>query len=228
MNDSPNNFTRSYGTNWTRENLRTLSEWISIAAYNIECLDLSASYYRTIIRNHTVAGLILSTLSGTLSITQFGITQPVLIMSLNGTFTVFSFVIAILTGWLKIYQIQEQLEIFIKLKQDWTLFSTRIASELQLPRELRRDALYLIIKYKNQYLDLLKSDAPIPESIRKLVVKDIKKSKASFNIDVSTLPHIMVDICEKTIEDIQTPLLTKSSNINAYTVESIEKENGIN
>jgi uncharacterized membrane protein YuzA (DUF378 family) len=153
MNDSPNNFTRSYGTNWTRENLRTLSEWISIAAYNIECLDLSATYYRTIIRNHTVAGLILSTLSGTLSITQFGITQPVLIMSLNGTFTVFSFVIAILTGWLKIYQIQEQLEIFIKLKQDWTLFSTRLASELQLPRELRRDALYLIIKYKNQYLD---------------------------------------------------------------------------
>jgi hypothetical protein len=74
----------------------------------------------------------------------------------------------------------------------------------------------------------LKSDAPIPESIRKLVVKDIKKSKASFNIDVSTLPHIMVDICEKTIEDIQTPLLTRASHINAYTVESIEKENGIN
>jgi hypothetical protein len=53
------------------------------------------------------------------------------------------------TGYIKIYQIQETLEQYIKMKQEWTVFSTSIASEPQLPIELRRDALFMIIKNKN-------------------------------------------------------------------------------
>jgi hypothetical protein len=67
---------------------------------------------------------------------------------------------------MKINQVQETLEEFIKIKQQWVFFTTIIFSEFQLPIHLRQDALYLIWKYKNQYLDLLKIDLDIPASLR--------------------------------------------------------------
>jgi hypothetical protein len=166
-------YQRSYGTNWDSNNFNTLYDWVNIAAYNISCLELLSDYYRAILRNHTIIGLIMSTLSGTLSVTQFGIASiPYLPLVINGVLTAFTFSIAIFTGALKVYQIHERLEESIKLKQQWILFSTGIASELQLPLALRRDAIYLINKNKGIYLDLLKADLEIPEWVLKKASAD--------------------------------------------------------
>lgn len=195
---------RNYGTNWTKTNVNTLFEWISVAAYNIRCLELGIIYYRELLRRHTIIGLVLSTLSGTLSVSKFGLeTNLIVTQTLNALFVAFSFTIAVFTGYLKIYQVQERLEHYIKLKQDWIVFSTTIASELQLPIELRRDALFMIIKNKNTYLDLLKVDFEIPEKIKKHAY-DTLPHPSQLNLDVSTLPRIIMDIGSQELNDLDS------------------------
>jgi hypothetical protein len=209
MDETPQNvksydLQRSYGTNWTKTNVSTMFEWLSVAAFNIRCLELGSDYNRRTIRKHTILGLVLSTLSGTISVSQFGASDTrTATLVLNGIFALFSFTIAVFTGYLKIYQVQERLEQFIKLKQDWTAFATSIASELQLPIELRRDALFVIIKNKNTYLDLLKIDLEIPDTIKQVANTTLPHPE-NLSLDVSTLPRIIMDIGSQELKDLQS------------------------
>jgi len=195
---------KSYGTNWSKSNVSVLFEWVTIAAYNIRCLELAIAHYRRKIRANTILGLVLSTLSGTIATAQAGFPNSVgvnLTIILNTIFIVMSFSIAIMTGYIKIYQIQENLELNIKAKQDWISFSADIASELQLPIELRKDALWMIIKNKNIYLDLLKTNLEIPVCISRQAQKDLK-TETKLNMDVSSLPRILMDIAIQEMRDI--------------------------
>ena len=223
-NPTSNDLSRLYGTNWNQTNVLTLYEWLTIAAYNIKCLELGSSYFRAIIRNNTILGLVLSTLSGTLSVSQLGIQDPGQILSkvLNGVFIALSFSIAIFTGYLKIYQIQERLEQYIKVKQDWIMFSTAIASELQLPIALRRDALWIIIKNKNIYLDLLKTDLEFPRHIQHRARAEFgnKHNVKGQSIDVSTLSQIIMDIGVQELEELKN---SASSKANPAYVDSVLK-----
>jgi hypothetical protein len=160
---------------WNRvENLRTLFGWITISALNIECLNEAIIRYRKFIAYGTIMGLLFSTASGTISSTQFNSNNPRISFGLNILFTFFSFMIAIYTGILKTLQIQERLENFIKIKQEWILFSATISSELQLPIYLRTPILHIIKNYKNKFLDLLKTDLEIPEFIKNDIIRQIK------------------------------------------------------
>ena len=195
---------KSYGTNWTKSNVSVLFEWVTIAAYNIRCLELAIAHYRRKIRANTILGLVLSTLSGTIATAQAGFPNSVtvnLTIILNVIFIIMTFTIAIMTGYIKIYQIQENLELNIKAKQDWISFSADIASELQLPIELRKDALWMIIKNKNIYLDLLKTNLEIPIYITKQAQQDLK-TEIKLNMDVSSLPRILMDIAVQEMRDI--------------------------
>lgn len=195
---------RQYGTNWTITNVATLFEWVNLAAFNIRCLELSIEHYRKLIRNQTVLGLIFSTLSGTISVSQFSTSEAsIQSIILKSLFIFFSFSIAITAGWLKIYQIQERLENCIKLKSNWTIFSTAIASELQLPIELRRDALFMIKKHKDVYLDLMKTDAEIVDRVKKVVARELPHA-ADRQLEIITLPHILIDICNQELADMKS------------------------
>jgi hypothetical protein len=104
-----------------------------------------------------------------------------------------SFIIAIFTGCLKVYSIQERLEEFIRLRQEWTEFSTAIASELQLPIPLRRDALFVIMKRKSKYLDLLKSSPDVPAfCVERVRLEFIKY--ANGDLDSTNLSKTMMGI----------------------------------
>ena len=183
-NDADNGLSTSIGidfiigANWNGNNISTLLSWLSMASYNIECLERSIHYCRNIIRGNIILGLILSTASGTISIAQFGPIGKTNSLILNILFTCMTFIIAINTGRIKIYQIQERLEQFIKVKQEWISFVTIIATELQLPVKLRQDALYLISNYKAKYLELLKSDCEIPDIIRDEMEKKVAQDMA--------------------------------------------------
>lgn len=164
------------GTNWNGNNISTLLNWISISQYNIECFDLAINYLRQQIRFNIILGLLLSTASGTISVANISFVSNVTVsLILNCMFTAMSFIIAINTGRIKIYQVQERLEQFIKLKHDWTFFVTKIVTELQLPVDLRKDALYIIQTYREKFLDLIKADVEIPVSIKKIMEKKIKE-----------------------------------------------------
>jgi hypothetical protein len=197
-----NELQRKYGTNWTEKNFQTILNWTFIAAFHIESLEYAIDHYKKIIRNNIVLGLVLSTASGTISSTRLGMNDnSPLNFSLNILFTAMSFTIAIFTGTIKIYQIQERLENFIKLKQDWIVFSTTLASELQLPVNLRHDAYYIIIKNKSKYLDLLKIDNDIPsfikEKVRNKLINKNKNGPLKDHIDslnITNLSDIIIQI----------------------------------
>jgi hypothetical protein len=198
---------RSYGTNWTRSNVGTLFDWINIAAFNIRCLELCIDRYRRVLRYQMILSMVLSTSSGTLSVSQFGFSGSQTVdFWIRIVFTIFSFMIALGSGALKVYQIQERLEAAIRLKNDWTVFSTNIASELQRPIELRHDALYTIDKYKNKYLDLLKTEMDVTDAIKKQVATELPLP-AGMTADVLSLSRILMDICISEMNDF------KSSNV---------------
>jgi hypothetical protein len=208
---------KKYGTNWTENNFQTILSWTFIAAFHIECLEKAIKYY-TIIRYNIVLGLVLSTASGTISSARFGLTGTDIDFVFNILFTSMSFTIAIFTGTIKIYQIQERLESFIRMKQDWILFSTTLASELQLPVDLRHDAYYIIIKNKNKYLDLLKLDCEVPKFIKDEVRKrlinrnqDGSLKNYIYNFDITTLSDIIIQISSNENERLDI-----ENNVNNY------------
>jgi hypothetical protein len=88
------------------------------------------------------------------------------------------------------------------MKQEWIVFSTTIASELQLPIELRRDALFIIIKHKNTYLDLLKIDIDFPKNVKEQANRSLPQNH--IKLDVSTLPRIIIDIGNQELDDLQS------------------------
>jgi len=185
---------RSYGTNWTKANVETLNEWITIAAFNIQILTYASQYHQRLLRNNIILGLLLSTASGTISAARFGLQSSALTDNvLNGLFTAMSFLIALFTGCLKVYSIQERLEEFLRIKQEWIVFSTAITSELQLPTQLRHDALYTIVKNKAKYLDLLKANPEIPPFCLDRVKKEFG-NVGDADVDATNLPKTMLSI----------------------------------
>lgn len=166
------NYEFKTGANWTQENVQTLMQWVHISAIYLEIMSEATQHYKTLLRRHSVLNLILSTLAGTASLSQFSINEnsnPTLTLLLKGFFTVMSFIISISVGYLKIYQIQEKMETTIRLQQEWTVFGSKITSEMQLPENLRKDALFLIIKMKETYFDLIKSQVEISKKIMRRV-----------------------------------------------------------
>lgn len=155
--------------------LETFSDWISVAAYKIECLDLAIKIYRWRLQTCILLGLLLSTASGTISVTQFGNYSPNLKFGLNLVLTITSFSVALLTGIVKTFKLQENLEEYISLKQSWVSFSAKINNEIYLPKKMRGNAETLIKDNKARFLDLLKIDVPIPKEMSVLAAKHLDK-----------------------------------------------------
>lgn len=158
---------KSYGTNWNSSNEDTIHEWISIGSYYIQMIDAASEWNRAFLRYNAIFGIMLSTLTGTISAAQYNNMNSSNLFSIF--LTIMSYFVAVSGGYMKIYQIQEQLEEYIKIKQEWVDFTTLIVAELQLPISLRQDAAFLIWKYKAQYIDLLKKDPTISEYVRKTI-----------------------------------------------------------
>jgi len=190
----------SRGINWTKTNVNTILIWLDVALNQIKLLDYAIVSNRKWIRNNVIFGLALSTASGTLSASNISISEPMVNLVVNVLFTFMSFIIAIMSGYIKVYQIQENLEKYIKIKQDWMVFCIGIITELDLPIKERMDALELINKNKNKYLELLKSDYDIDSSIKDKYakkslegnIKDEDIEKSSKNIQKKDFPSILV------------------------------------
>ena len=189
--------TRSIGSHWTPSNLTTLIDWLWTSIYIIECLEISIISSRNTLRYNTILGLILSTLTGTLNITQFNLIDDYYVnLVIKILLTVMAFAIAVNTGRIKIYQYQESLEDYIRIKQEWIQFAVNIAAELQLPIDLRQDALYIIENYKGKYLDLLKAESEISERVKDRIKKMMETDDVKFNHLIQKYNYIM-DLMEE-------------------------------
>lgn len=206
MPDVDDTIVRSFGTNWTPNNVRTLLNWLNIASFSIKALENSIFICRSQIRFNTILGLILSTASGSISVSQYS--GKVNVMALNILFTVMTFLIAITTGYIKIYQIQERLEIFIKTKQEWTTFVSVISTEMDLPIPLRQNALYLISTNKEKYLNLMNVDYEIFSNVKKQIDMEMISSDTFKQTKGLKLYDIVLSKVTK-----QTNLLLKLSKL---------------
>ena len=206
---------------WTTDNIKTLVQWNCIAAYNIEVLDMSISMYQKYMRWNVIFGLIMSTSSGAISASRFSADpRSQLIITFNYVFTFMAFSIAIFTGAIKIYQVQENLETFIRVKQEWINFSTLLVAEFQLPLSERQDAVTLIKNNKGKYLDLLKTPINVPKRIREYGEDRIKKStRKALDQSGFDVGHELVDI----IYHMNTRLLFDVDNLVKYNKNGLSK-----
>ena len=180
------------GKNWTPANLKTIINWVNFAAFMIEGLEESINIFRSKIRLNTILGLVLSTASGTISVAQYSEyvkNTGQLSLILNGVFTLFTFGIAIHTGYIKIYQIHERLELFIKTKQEWTSFVSNLSAELDLPIEIRKDALQLISTYREHYLNLMNVDYEMHAGVLENIENKMNLQIATLENKTNTASH---------------------------------------
>jgi hypothetical protein len=149
-------------------NMKILTEWIHYAAVYLDILSEATEGYRKTLRMNTIINLIISTLASTISVSTFNTSEqdsPRTALALRIIFTMLTFTLTIAAGYIKVYQIQEKLENSLRLKQEWALFGSKISSEMQLPKILRKNAIFLISTMKGTYLDLVKSDMGIKKDI---------------------------------------------------------------
>lgn len=144
----------------------TFHEWLDVSTYYIELLSKAIDYYKFFLRYNAALGIILSTLTGTISVAQYSNYGNLLFSVL---LTSMSYIVAVSSGFMKIYQIQEQLEEYIKVRQEWVDFSINIITEIQVPPKLRKRVEDLIVRYKEKYTTLLKKDVYISDWIRSKV-----------------------------------------------------------
>jgi hypothetical protein len=164
------NYSYGRGKNWTEENIHTLISWLHTSAVMLDLTREATTYYRKVMRRSTIVNLIFSSVAGTVSLSQFNIgnsdnAYKVLDTLLKAFFSASSILVALNTGYIKVYQIQERLESTIQLQQQWSNFGSLITSELQLPTPIRKDALQLINKMKETYHQLIRDHVDINRDI---------------------------------------------------------------
>jgi len=159
---------------WTQENTITLLSWVTIGSYTIEALDISIEWCRGVIRNATILGIACSTASGSISVLNYGSSGTLV---LNVLFTVLSFIVAVNSSRVKIFQIQERMEQCMKMRYEWSNFVTNLATELQMPRDIRQEARKLLEDNRTKYMDLLKMDCEMPYFAKHRVKVQMKNRK---------------------------------------------------
>ena len=149
---------------------------ITIDSYIIESLYKCIKLCRSRIIINTIISLAFSTASGSLSVTSYAKNNEIVTYVLNGFLTAFSFSIAIIGSYIKVYQFQERLELYIKTKQEWIAFVSTISSELDLPKDMRRDAKLVIKDNTTIYNKLLAIEYELFPRIKKEFTKKIKNA----------------------------------------------------
>ena len=159
---------------------KVLLNWLSVSSYSIEALEKCISICRSIIRINTITSLAFSTISGSLSVTSYTKNNAGLSLVLNVLLTVCSFSVAVLGSIIKVYQYQERLEVYIKIKQEWVSFASVISTEIDLPKDFRRSDNEIIKVYKDKYNTLLSHDYELFARIK----KDFKKNISNIDHDI--------------------------------------------
>ena len=191
--------------NWCKDDIVTIISWVAIGRRKIREMELIVEHNRLFMRTVTFYNLIFSTASGTVGVAT--IENAALAKETrfwcNVAVVLASYMITMLTGALKICQVQENLELAIKYKQDWIGFAAEIASEIQLPDAYRRESQFVINKNRAKYLELLKLDIEVPKSVERTMQLIITKEQESVKKyghrgkeDSSSLVDILANIID--------------------------------
>jgi hypothetical protein len=154
--------------NWDIANTTTVIDWINTANLYILMMDIYAKDMRHLLRVNTLWSLMISSITSTISITQFTIDEtnyPELSFAIKMVIFITSLVTSIITGYIKVEKIQEKIETIDGSREKWMKFMTIMTNELQVSSKLRNDAEELISKHRSTFNELSFRRIEIPKSI---------------------------------------------------------------
>lgn len=162
------------GEDWNINNLKTIVNWLNLSSLYIVLLNHTIEHYNNTISMVTIWSLIISTLSSTVSLSQFSVSDqeyPTTSLLLKIGFTVTSIITTLLTGYVKIARTKENLDEAIEYQGKWMIFATELSSQLQLPINIRNNATKIIINSKDQFKHLFHTRFFIPDIVKHKVSK---------------------------------------------------------
>lgn len=158
--------------NWDIANTTTVIDWINSANLHILMLDIYAKDMRHLLRVNTLWSLMISSITSTISITQFTINEsnyPELAFGIKLIIFLTSLVTSIITGYIKVEKIQEKIELIDHNREKWMKFMTLLTNELQVSSKLRNDAEELIGTHRATFNDLTFKRVEVPKSVEQKV-----------------------------------------------------------
>ena len=164
--------------NWNVVNTTTIIDWISSSNLNILLLDTYLLYLRSILRFNTLWSLVISSVTSTVSVTQFtisDISDPMLSFIIKVVIFITSIMTSLITGYIKVEKIQETIELVEEHKTKWLDLMYCLSSELQVGMDFRNDASIIINAKKEEYNNISAKQVFIPNHIRQKVSQFLVK-----------------------------------------------------
>lgn len=172
MSKTNNKLEQRLKKQWTVENTSTIIEWISASNLNILLLNTYLLNLRSVLRFSTLWSLVISSVTSTISVTQFTIDESdnmYLTYAIKILIFFTSVTTSLITGYIKVEKIQETIEVLEEHKKNWLTFMNSLTSELQVGIEFRNDATVLINAKKDEYNAVSSRQIEIPPNIHKQV-----------------------------------------------------------
>lgn len=186
---------------WDITNTSTIIDWIAASNLNVFLLDTYLLHLKRILRTNTLWSLIISSVTSTVSITQFTLDESsnaslaLLIKIIIFTSSIFT---SLITGYIKVEKIQEKLEQIEESKKTWETFLISLTSQLQIGINFRINAETIINDKKKDFNMLQTKTQDIPEKVRYTISK-LLLNKEYLKAQEEFEPFISNDnICKQT------------------------------
>jgi hypothetical protein len=207
---------------WDIANTTTIVDWINTANLYILLLDTYLKHLKRILRVNTLWSLLISSVTSTISITQFTITEnqhPELSFVIKAIIFVTSLFTSLITGYIKVEKIQEKIEQVTSDREKWMKFMNTLTNELQVSSKLRNDA-EMIIKSHREYFNNLtfkRIDVPnvIQENVSFFITSRAKKyitrnRRCSLWCSCCTSNSHMKEFVKLTQQQLSTFIMTRN------------------
>ena len=165
---------------WNVVNTNTIIEWISASNLNVLLLDTYLLNLRNILRFNTLWSLLISSITSTVSVTQFTLSDesnPYISWGVKILIFVTSIITSLITGYIKVEKIQETIEQLEEHKKNWLSFMYSLTSEIQVGMPFRNDATVIINAKKDEFNSVSCKQIDIPQYIQKQVSEFLMKKR---------------------------------------------------
>ena len=183
---------------WNVVNTTTIIEWISASNLNILLLNTYLISLRSVLRFNTLWSLVISSVTSTISVTQFTVDESSnLYLSYGIKILIFltSVATSLITGYIKVEKIQETIELLEEHKKNWLSLMYSLTSELQVGMEFRNDATAIINAKKDEFNVVSARQIEIPQYVHQKV--------SSFLITKRIVENRIKKVQEQKNEDYQ-------------------------
>ena len=163
---------------WDIANTTTIIDWINTSNLYILLMDTYLSNLKRMLRVNTLWSLMISSITSTVSITQFTVSEveyPSLTLMIKAVIFITSLLTSIITGYIKVEKIQEKIELIDTHRQKWMKFMTCLTNELQVSSKLRNNAEELISNNRAMFNELSFKRIEIPKNVEDQVSQFLTK-----------------------------------------------------